>query len=887
MQSCNNHLGMSAKLERAAAPRQGDSQVWSKNRFDSLRSDASSAPAVALSTISVAVMALFHAPVVLAADTTTLQLPTVVVVGTTPLPGVGLAKEQIPSPVQTATARDIEKSGALDLSDFLNRSLGSVHVNEMQGNPFQSDVNYRGFTASPLLGTPQGLSIYMDGVRLNQPFGDVVSWDLIPRAAISSLSLMPGSNPVFGLNTLGGALSIQTKDGRKNPGTAFELSAGSDNRRALSVEHGGSNNKDLDWFVTANAHDEDGWRDASPSRLGQVFGKLGWHNEKTDLKLTYAYADTKLTGNGLQEFRLLNQNYNSVYTLPDITENKSHFLNLAGTHNVSDTLLLAGNLYYRKIKTATLNGDINEGSLDQAVYLTSAASRATLAAGGYTGYPTTAETAANTPFPSWRCKEQVLLADSSKFPLTAPDAEPGEKCNGMLNRTWTDQQNAGISGQFTLLGDLAGQHNQFTAGAAYDESRIDFRQTSQIGYLNSDRSVTALNAYADGGVTGGGVNGVPFDNRVDLSGRIRTWSLYATDTVSFHDTLHLTLSGRYNRINVKNEDHINPGGGVDSLDGDHKFSRFNPAIGLSFTPAASFRAYVGYNEGSRAPTPIELGCANPDNPCRLPNSMAGDPPLNQVVTKTIEAGLSGRISQHFNWNAGVFRANNYEDILFVAAPNATQSGYFKNFGETRRQGFELGVSGEIDKLTLGANYTYLDATYQSEETLDGGANSSNDTAVGGTRGVDGDIQVRKGNRIPMIPRQMLKLSADYQFSAAFSVDASVVAVSSSYARGNENNAHQADGTYYLGSGKSAGYAVFNLGAQYRVQPRLKLFGQINNLFDRQYNTAAMLGATGFTANGNFMARPFGPANNAAVVHSTFYAPGAPRTFLVGVRYAFD
>ena len=142
------------------------------------------------------------------------------VVATTPLAGVGLAIAEIPAPVQTATARDIEESGAVTLADFLNRRLDSLYVNEIQGNPFQPDVNYRGYTASPLLGTPQGLSIYMDGVRLNQPFGDVVSWDLIPRVAISEVSLLPGSNPIFGLNTLGGALSIATKDGRHNPGTA-------------------------------------------------------------------------------------------------------------------------------------------------------------------------------------------------------------------------------------------------------------------------------------------------------------------------------------------------------------------------------------------------------------------------------------------------------------------------------------------------------------------------------------------------------------------------------------------------------------------------------------------------------------------------------------------
>ena len=141
----------------------------------------------------------------------------------------------IPAPVQTATARDIETSGALDVADFLNRRMNGVHVNEIQNNPFQPDVNYRGYTASPLLGTPQGLSVYMDGVRLNQPFGDVVSWDLIPRIAIASTTLMPGSNPLFGLNTLGGALSLQTKNGLSTAGTTVQATYGSDVRRAVDV----------------------------------------------------------------------------------------------------------------------------------------------------------------------------------------------------------------------------------------------------------------------------------------------------------------------------------------------------------------------------------------------------------------------------------------------------------------------------------------------------------------------------------------------------------------------------------------------------------------------------------------------------------------------------
>ena len=154
-------------------------------------------------------------------------IATVDVVGVTPLPGLDLPRDQVPANVQTLDSRAATGPDSATLPDALNRHLGSVFVNEIQGNPFQPDLNFRGFTASPLLGTPQGLSVYLDGVRINQPFGDVVSWDLIPRAAIAGVTLMPGSNPLFGLNTLGGALAIRTKDGLHAPGTAVQALAGS------------------------------------------------------------------------------------------------------------------------------------------------------------------------------------------------------------------------------------------------------------------------------------------------------------------------------------------------------------------------------------------------------------------------------------------------------------------------------------------------------------------------------------------------------------------------------------------------------------------------------------------------------------------------------------
>lgn len=802
-------------------------------------------------------------------------LPTVEVVGSMPLPGLGQPRNEIAAPVQSATQHDLKNSGALDLGDFMNRRLGSVHVNESQGNPYQMDVNYRGYTASPLLGTPQGLSVYVDGMRMNQPFGDVVSWDLVPRSAISSITLMPGSNPLFGLNTLGGALSVQTKDGKHDPGTSLQTTVGSYGRKALEFEHGSSNAQGLATYVNANLFHEDGWRKNSASDVRQLFGKLGWQDASTDVAISLSHADNELNGNGLQEMSQLERDRTSVYTAPDVTKNRSTQLNLTASHALNDNLVFSGNLYYRDIHTSSFNADINEGSLDQAVYQPSTADKTALAAAGYTGYPASGATAANTPFPYWRCIAQALQQD-----------EPGEKCNGLINRSQTDQQNYGFSGQMTLASEWAGTRNQFVAGLGYDASRISFAQLTQLGYINPDHTVTGVNAYADG-VRGGNVDSAPYDTQVDLTGHVRTWSIYASDTLSLKRNLHLTLSGRYNSTTVENRDRLHAASDPAALSSDNTFARLNPALGLSYSPSDTLNVYAGYGESSRAPTAIELGCANPDQPCKLPNAMAGDPPLKQVVTRTIELGLRGKAGANLQWNAGIFSAENLDDILFVA-DNQAGFGYFKNFGQTRRQGLELGLSSKQGSLQWGAQYTWLNATYQSSETVNGTGNSSNDSVASGTPGLDGNITIQAGDRLPLVPQHMLKLYADYAATPALTLNASMVAVSGSLARGNENNGHVADGKFYQGPGEVAGYAVFNLGANYSMTQKWQLGAQINNVFDTRYNTAAQLGANGFDANGNFSARALGgsSATGFPVPQSTFYAPGAPRLMSVSLRYVF-
>ena len=819
--------------------------------------------------LSGAVMSLPAGAATAAEDTPASPLSPVVIVGVTPL-GAGLDADKIAAPVQTATDRDIDGSHALDLSAFMARELRGVYVNDIQNNPLQPDINFRGFTASPLLGTAQGLSLYVDGVRFNQPFGEVVSWDLIPRQAIADVALIPGSNPLFGLNTLGGAISIRTKDGRRDPGGMVQLGYGSHKRGLAEVEAGGASGA-FDWYATASAFKDGGWRDASPSNATQGFVKLGWSGARTRLALSGAYANTDLTGNGLQEQRFLARDRSSIYTKPDVTHNLSGLTNLTFDHDAGGGVALSGNLYFREIHTRTLNGDVNDDSLTENVYQPNAAERAALAAAGYSGAPTSGENATNTPFPFYRCIANALL-----------NTEPGEKCNGLLNRTRTRQREAGIAGQVTWRTTVAGRENQFVAGGAYKESRAHFLQSSQFGYLTKDRGVIGVSgpgAFADG--TQDSENA--FDARVDLTGRTRTFSAYAADILDLTPTLSATLSARYDVDKIRNRDAITPGGGPGSLDGSPKFDRLNPAAGLTWKATPGLTAYASLSQGGRAPSVIELGCADPENPCRLPNAMAGDPPLKQVRTRTAELGARGVLAG-LNWTIGAFRADNHNDILFVADDTAGY-GYFKNFGRTRREGVELGLDARKGPLSASVNYTYLRATYGTAETVGGAGNSTNDIGPG----FAGNIDIEPGDRIPLVPAHLFKAQLGWEVTNAVTVSADMVAQGGVYARGNENNAHKPDGVYYLGPGKTEGYAVFNLGADYRPTKALKLFVQVTNVFDAQYETAAQLGATAFTDTGAFVARPFsGPIvdGERPVRNATFFAPGAPRMIWAGIRYQF-
>ena len=805
------------------------------------------------------------------------NLGVLTIVGVSPYGEAGLSAATMASSAQSASAAQLDRSHAADLSAYLGRELAGVNLNERQGNPLQPDLSYRGYTASPLLGTPQGLSVYLDGVRLNQPFGDVVSWDLIPRAAIQRVELVAGSSPLFGGNSLGGALSVRSKDGYSAPGTSLEARYGSHGQLSLQAQTGGHAGNGLYWYATANRFRDEGWRDASPSDARQLFAKAGWRGERTDVSVTLATADTDLTGNGLQDQGLLARRYASLYTQPDTTQNRAGLAHLVLRQDLGDTLRLSGNAWYRNIRSATVNGDINGNALGQDLYQPTAAEQAALLAGGYSGFPARGESAANSPFPRWRCLANALL-----------NAAPNEQCDGLINRTRLSQHNEGIAVQLVAQRSWLGHANRLLAGAVLDASSAHFLQSAQFGYLLPDHGVAGV-AGADGQPSmadGSQDSTSAFDSRVDLGGRTQTQGFFLADSLAVTPALRLNVAARYDRSSVRNQDGLTPGGGPGSLDGTQRFARLNPSLGLVLTPRPTLALYASYGEATRAPSSIELGCADPANPCRLPNSMAGDPPLAQVLTRSAELGARGAAAAGITWTAALFRADNLDDILFVA-DNQAGYGYFRNFGRTRRQGVELGARGQAGPVLLSAHYTLLDATYRTREVVGGAGNSRNAAAA---PGLDGNIAISPGGRIPLIPRQLLKASAEWALSARWSVDLDLLVSSASYARGNENNQHVPDGVYYLGPGASAGYAVLNLGSEWQTGAHLTLFVQVGNLLDRRYATAAQLGATAFGSTGNFVARPYAAPlseGERPLQHTTFLAPGAPRSALVGLRLRLD
>ena len=722
------------------------------------------------------------------------ELPSVTVIGTTPLPGLGTPPKDVPANIQVFGSRELTRQRPRDLTEFLDRNANSIGVASGQGNPFQQDLGFRGFTASPLLGTPQGISVFQDGVRINEAFGDLVNWDLLPQSAISSVQLIPGSNPVFGLNTLGGALAIYTKSGAQYPGGSVDVSSGSFGRKTAEIDYGGKRDR-VDYFATANFAEDSGWADHNPSRIKRLFGKVGYQDDRTDVDVSVTLADNRLQGAQTLPQSWLDTS-KQAYTFPDNNDNRLAFITAKGSQFLTDAMLLGGNVYHRRYRNTNVSSNVNGayGELDPA-----------------TG--------------------QVQTNQASN------------------DRSSSDQRSWGLGVQLTLQTELVGSKHQLVVGASGDFGDTGFTQQSQPASFAPDRNTIAIGDFAS--VT-------------DVGASNRYVGVFAADTVALGERWTLTLAGRYNRARIDVADRSGRDPGLNSA---NTFSRFNPAIGLNFNPTPGLTGYAAYNEGMRAPSPVELTCANVAAPCKLPNVFLSDPPLNKVVSRTVEAGARGMLEPATSWSAAIYRTDLDDDIQFIAGSGgAINAGFFQNVGNTRRQGIELAGSTRIGGLVLNVHYSHIDATYRSPFFA---ASPNNSTAD-----ADGAIDIRPGNRIPGIPADSLKLRLDLDVDARWSVGASVVYASSQFAHGDENNRDR--------HGRVPGYAVASLDGYVQIAAELQLFAQFANLFNRRYANLGVLGSNAFTGPN----RSFGPAVGVDPAREPFLAIGAPRSFWIGLRYAF-
>ena len=741
------------------------------------------------------------------APTRVLEAPSVDVIGTTPLPGLGTPLDQVPANVQVSTDREIDRSQAVDLPNFLDRDVGSVNLNSVQGNPYQVDMSFRGFSASPLIGTPQGLSVFQDGVRVNEAFGDTVNWDFIPRFAISSVTVIPGSNPVFGLNTLGGSIGVRMKSGRDYPGAVLNAFGGSFGRRAVEAQYGGQSG-DVDFYVGATYLGETGWRDFSNSRVRQVFAKVGYETADTDIDLSFTGASNTLNGTQASPLALLAVDRKAPYTYPDQNVNQLAFVNLNASHFVNEKNLVSANVYYRRVTNRNFASNVFD-EFDPALPVGDCLDAA--------------------------CDELNYQATNDTSRLTT---------NGY-----------GASAQYTYLGDVFGLANTLSVGLSYDRGDTDYSQDFQYAQFASDRGTYGT---------------TPFLTDTSVKTTNSYYGAYFSDVLGITDRMYLTLAGRYNvaKVTISDETGLEP-----ALDGSHSFRRFNPAAGLNYNFGQALNTYVAYNEGMRAPTAVELTCADPNAPCKLPNAFIADPPLDPVVSRTYEAGVRGMLPFGTNYSLALFRTDLQDDLQFVSSAAVPTAGFFQNVGDTRRQGLELGLGQAIGRLSFQMRYSLIDATFRSPFTVSSPNNSSAVDSDGD--GVPDLIYVQPGNRIPGIPKNQFKLRVGYAFTPDIRAGVNVVAFSGQYARGDENNQDV--------NGKVPGYTVVNLDASWRVAPQVEIYGQVSNLFNQKYSNFGTLGRDYFTGSGFSY---YDSTPGASPVSTQFQGPGAPFGAWIGVRFTW-
>ena len=752
------------------------------------------------------------------------SLKEVQVVNTSPLPGIGIEKNKLPYDVQTFNSATLRQGNSLNLSEYMTENLNGVNVNDIQGSPYQSDVTYRGFRASATLGAAQGLSVYLDGVRVNEAFGDVVNWDMFPEVAFDNVSLVPGSNPIYGLNTLGGALAFTTKSGLTTQGNELGLSLGSCGRTKIDLTHGSKSEDGWHRFIAGSAFSEQGWRDESAGSLQNLFVKVGRTQNDSNWDVSFLSGNSKLMGNGLTPSTnyagldettasgvdgLYERNRKAVYSYPDETKNTTNLLTFNVQRVLDANTELSATAYVRRSTQNRIGGDVECDD------------------GDGTG-----------------CDDFL---------------SPDDTIDGLIRRSATSQTSYGVATNLTKILDA----HQVTAGAALDKSKSTYSATEQECTLNATtRNISTSDCSA-----------AAYDTAA-VTGNTTALGIYLADTYTLSPATHVTFAGRYNRSTVSNtltdyydtNNADNWGTGVVAAKETFTYKKFNPSLGLTHKLNDSMTLFGNVGQSNRVPTVIELGCADSANPCQLPTGLQADPFLEQVVSRTIEVGMRWRNERNYALAVSAYTTNNKNDILFT--PVSAGLGYFDNFSKTRYQGVDLSASKSWGVWSLRTQYSYLYATYQDTASLMSG---------------DRIMSITPGTRMAGLPMNTLKLHLDWRASEKLSLGATTVSTSRLITQGNEDGLVGIDDAAAPASADAStkGYTLLNLSATYKVEKGLDFYGKINNALNKRYETYGLIAANNFALDGSTLNGTSGEQTVAK-----FVAPGASRSLWLGMRYKF-
>jgi iron complex outermembrane recepter protein len=756
-----------------------------------------------------------------AESTPSVTLPPLTIIGASPLLGSGVDRDTVPAETNVLKGDDFTRGGttiAPDLVRSLNEQVGGVNLDSASGNPYQPTLFYHGFEASALQGTPQGLAVYVNGVRFNQAFGDTVNFDMLPDLAIDQVNL-EGSNPVFGLNALGGALSVQLKNGFTYHGGEISFSGGSLGTFGGDFQYA-KQSGDTAVYVAASGMHQDGWRDLQSSDIENFYGDIGWRGNTGELHFSSLLANSRLNGPGTSPVELLAADPAAQFTGPNAIYNTFAQVSLSGNLEVSDTISIQAVTYYNNFLQRVTNGNA----------------------------------ANDTP-----CNDGSGLLCSDPGPPPVPSTTlgggtipaflgPNPFAYSELDNQTTNTNGYGASIQATDTQTVFGFKNHLVAGISFDGAQSEFTGVSFIGGITADTRVFV----GPGVVIDEPGNNVPV--RVRISDAY--YGAFLTDTFNVNDRLAVTASGRFNAAQID----LNDQNGGD-LTGNHSYSHFNPAAGVTFKVTPWLTAYAGYAVANRAPTPSELSCASPADSCSLANFFVGDPNLQQVISHTVEAGVRGTVpvgdSDRLTYNLGLYRSNLDDDILFVNSVTLNRA-FFTNVGQTRRQGLDASIQYKAPRWSAYLAYSYTDATYQSGFVEAAGSNPAADA--------NGNIAINPGARLPGVPLNQVKLGVTWHVTDQWTVGAVLIAQSGTYLVGDEANL----------TPQLPGFVTLNLSTSYQVTPYIQLFASVENLTDAKYYTFGTFSPT----TSVFLAQAPNATNPRA------YSPAAPIGGFGGMRVTF-